>query len=110
MFDAAGSWRERYTAVSGGKSKSGPVIDPSDALPDGRPFDNFQEFRRLICETPEPVARCFVEHLLTFATGAGMTFADRPHIDAAVQSAASNNYGLRTLLHQALASPIFLEK
>ncbi len=109
-FDAAGRWRESYIAVAKGKSRKGQPIHTADTLPDGRAFESYKDFQQLWQSTPEPIARCFVEHLLKFATGAEIAFADRETVDEIVASTKQENYGLKSLLHAALDSRIFLHK
>ena len=48
--------------------------------------------------------------LLTYATGATITFGDRPAVAGIVQSAAARDYGLRSLVHAVVESPAFLSK
>lgn len=109
-FDAAGKWREKYVGLSGGKRHVGGKIDPSSTLPDGRDFKDFEEFRKLVQSDPRPIARNLAEKLLTYGTGATVTFADREVIEEIVDQAADDDYGLRSLLHAVVASPAFLSK
>ncbi len=109
-FDAAGRWRNHYTRVEKGRSKGGAEIDASFTLPDGREFGDFEEFRALVSDTPEPIARNFAEKLIVYGTGAPIAFADRAVVDDLVENTAESGYGLRSLLHQVVASPIFLSK
>jgi hypothetical protein len=44
---------------------------------------------------------------VTYATGAPVTRIDQPAIDAIVQAAQKDNYGLRTLLHGVIQSDLF---
>jgi hypothetical protein len=109
-FDAAGQWRSHYTAVEKGRSKRGAEIDASFTLPDGREFGDFDEFRELVAARPEPIARNFAEKLIVYGTGAPIAFADRAVVADLVERTADRGYGLRSLLHQVVASPIFLSK
>ena len=71
---------------------------------------DFQQFRRLIADNPEPLARNFCEKLITYGTGSDIQFADRREIKKIVEQTADSNYGMRSLLHAAIASDIFLSK
>ena len=54
-YDAIGQWRTREKVAQGvGKD---PAIDPSGVLPDGRPFKDSVQFKRLLLEDREQVAR-----------------------------------------------------
>ncbi|QDU38204.1 hypothetical protein Mal4_25290 [Maioricimonas rarisocia] len=109
-FDPAGQWRDRYPLLAKRRPEGGPEIDPSYELEDGREFSNFEEFQSLIVESPEQIARNVAEKLLTYGTGAPVGFADRPAIDRIVAQAAESDYGFRSLLHAAIASPVFTRK
>jgi hypothetical protein len=109
-FDAAGRWRTHYTRIEKGRPRRGSEIDASFTLPDGREFQDFDEFRSLLCDRPEPLARNVAEKLMVYGTGAPITFADRPVVDQLVQQTAEEGYGLRSLLHAVVTSPIFLNK
>ncbi len=107
-FDAAGGWRERYPRIDGGKVKSAAVIDASYVLADGRPFANFQEFRRLNAREPIPLARNVASQLLTYGTGATPDFADREELERIVNEVGYQNYGLRSIIKAVTTSRIFL--
>ncbi|MEM1069592.1 MAG: DUF1592 domain-containing protein [Planctomycetota bacterium] len=109
-FDAAGRWREKYPGFRSKKDKTVGTIDPSYTMADGRPFGNFAEFRSLVAEDPRPIAKNFVEKLMVFGTGAPVDIADREVIDAIVEQAADDDYGMRSLLHAVVTSPTFLSK
>ncbi len=83
-FDVMGGRRDRYRAVSG---KVPPVkgfgingqafafhyalpVDSAGALPDGRPFRDVRELKRLLAEDERPIARNLARQLTVFATGA----------------------------------------
>lgn len=107
-FDAAGQWRDTYPKTS--KRGKRLPIDSSFTLADGREFRDFNEFRRLLCSDPRPIARNFAEKLLVYGTGAQITFADRAVLESIVDQTADHDYGLRSLLHAVVASPTFLSK
>lgn len=109
-FDAAGRWRERYPGFKSRKNPSVGRIDPSYKLADGRKFNDFDQFRTLVAEDPEPIARNVIEKMIVFGTGAPIKFADREIIDTMVDQAEDHNYGFRSLLHAVVASPTFLSK
>ncbi len=109
-FDPAGQLRTKYLAMRGGKLTPTNSIDTSYVMADGRKFDDFDEFQELLLTDLRPVARNFVEQLLTFGTGAAPTFADREAITSLVDASAGENYGVKSLLVSAVTSPIFLRK
>lgn len=136
-FDPIGGWRGRYRAAREAvpehievvlpltfdylairkdpKQRSpmsaavglGPAVDASGQLPDGRVFGDFNEFRRHVLAQPDQLARALAGHLLTYATGAPPQYADRATLNAVVQAAAARDYGLRSLVHELVQSPLF---
>jgi hypothetical protein len=107
-FDAAGRWR---TVYSTSKQKKKPVeIDASFTMADGQKFSDFRQFRQLIADNPEPLARNFCEKLMIYGTGSNIQFADRREITKIVEQTADSDYGMRSLLHATIASDIFLTK
>jgi hypothetical protein len=79
-------------------------------MPVGSPFSDVVALRELLVSDPSVLAREFTGHLVTFATGAEISFADRALVEAIVLRAKKNNYGLRTLLHEVIQSELFLGK
>ena len=106
-FDAAGRWRSVYSSR---QKKSQIEIDSGFTLSDGRKFEDFQDFRQLIASEPEPLAKNFCEKIIVYGTGAPIHFADRQEINKIIQQTADSEYGLRSLLHAAITSDLFLTK
>ena len=75
----------------------GPKVDPSDVMPDGRRFRNIDEFKQLLLKDKDQLARALAEKLLTYATGAASTTADRPEVEALRQLARQDRIRLRAL-------------
>jgi hypothetical protein len=109
-FDPAGRWRETYTRLSGGKRVKGPMIDASYEMPDGRTFQDVDDFRGLIAAHPRQLAANLAEKLLTFSTGAPVSFADREAVEQIVDAAAKDDFGLRRIVQEVVASGVFLSK
>jgi len=118
-YDVIGGYRERYRTMGTKKRSSkkidgrnvqygdGPEVDASDVLPNGQRFTNLAEFQALILQEPDVVARGLAEKLLTYATGHALESADEPVLDGLVARVRSRNYGLRTLVHEIVQSPLF---
>ena len=109
-FDPAGAWRDRYLAFDKGKRKAGPPVDPSGALPDGRSFATFAEFRSLVAAEPERLARSLVGHLLVYGSGAELSYADRQAVEDIAKAAAREGHGVRSILLEVITSPVFTSK
>ncbi|HMC64005.1 MAG TPA: DUF1592 domain-containing protein, partial [Gemmataceae bacterium] len=119
-YDVIGGWRENYRTTGHGEAVTldgrrmhylkGPKVDPADLLPDGRRFRNIDEFKKLLLEDKDQLARALTEKLLTYATGAAPETADKLEIEAIVRKLRDKNYGLRTLVHEIVQSKLFQNK
>ena len=69
-----------------------------------------QQLRQMLAKNPEQLARGVTRHLITYATGAPATHLDQRAIDAIVNRAARENYGLRSLVHGVVQSELFRSK
>ncbi|MEY4483761.1 MAG: hypothetical protein RL693_1213, partial [Verrucomicrobiota bacterium] len=121
-YDVIGGWRENYRSVGEGQQvklevdgrrvqyKTGKPVDASGVLPDGTAFANMDMLKKALLADKKQIARCVTEKLLTYATGAGTEFADRPVIESILKKSSEKDYGLRTLIHEVVQSPVFLSK
>jgi hypothetical protein len=89
---------------------TGPKVDPSGELADGRKFRDIDELKRLLLKDRDQIARALTERLATYATGAAPAPADRPEIEAIVRKVRARDYGLRSLVHEVVQSKLFREK
>jgi hypothetical protein len=119
-FDVIGGWRDYYRSVGKGgpaivngrtmRYKKGPDVDAGDVMPDGAKFANIDEFKQLLLQDKDQLARALTEKLLTYGTGAAPGKSDRTEIDAIVAKVRDNKYGFRTLVHEVVQSKIFQQK
>ncbi len=117
-FDVIGGWREHYRAtgepreVNGRKVRfwKGPAVDAGDALPDGRSFRDIDEYKKLILDDKDQLARNLTEKLIEYGTGAGPAHADQPQVEIIVSRLREKNYGFRTLIHEVVQSALFQTK
>ena len=58
----------------------------------------------------EAIARNLTEQLLVYATGAPIRFADRDEVDVILAKSQASRFGVRTLIHEIVQSPLFLRK
>ena len=100
QYDAIGQWRTREKVPTG--VGEDPPVDASGALPDGRPFADSAQFKRLLIEDRDKVARAFVEHLCTYALRRVLTVDDQNGVQAIVEEAKKQHYRVRDIL-RALA-------
>ena len=119
-FDVTGALRANYRVANPEfaneppetrrKWREGLPVDCSGVTPDGKPFENVQQLRAMLARHPERLARGVTRHLVTYATGAPATWVDERAIDAIVQSAAAEDYGVRSLVHAVVQSELFRSK
>jgi mono/diheme cytochrome c family protein len=119
-YDVIGGWRDYYRSTGNGKPVTvdgrrmpylqGRKVDPADVLPSGKPFKNIDEFKQLLLQDTDQIARALTEKLVVYATGAAPRASDEPEIRAVVGTVKENHYGLRTLVHEIVQSKLFRQK
>lgn len=109
-FDPSGRWRDNYIKIDGRKRSKGAKIDPGFELPSGEPFKDLKEFQSIVASKREMLAENVAEHLLTYGTGAPVTFADREEIEQIAQNVKSDHYGMRSILEEVVCSDLFKHK
>ncbi|MBV9693996.1 MAG: DUF1585 domain-containing protein, partial [Alphaproteobacteria bacterium] len=85
-------------------------VDSAGTLPDGRPFRDVRELKKLLVQDEVPIARNLVRQLTIFATGAPVRFSDRAEIEKVLEAAKANQYGVRSLVHAIVQSDLFRNK
>ena len=123
-FDVMGRWRENYRSLGGGSERVeglgrsgnefvhyiGNEVDASGVTSKGEPFVDILEFKKLLLQDEETIARNLTEQLLVYATGAPVNFADREAVSAILARSRGSEFGVRTLIHEIVQSPLFLRK
>ena len=117
-FDPIGGYRQNYR-VSGGHRmygefavpmpfKEGREVDASGVTPDGFEFRGFEDYQRIIIEQKmDQVARHFVAQLMSFGTGAKVSFVDREQIENIVDDFAGEGYPVRSMITAVVGSDLF---
>ena len=108
QYDAIGQWRTHEHVPTGVGEH--PPADASGVLPDGRQFRDAVEFRRLLLADRERITRGFVEHLCTYALRRVLTVDDRADVQAIVDTALANNYGVQDLVRAVVLSDLFSKR
>jgi hypothetical protein len=129
-FDVIGGFQERYRLVAHGdlvgqgdlvpptrkflgrnvwEYRLGKPVDPSGQTADGKRFRDIQQFKQQLLQEREKVAENVIRQLLIYSTGEEIQFADRQVVKAILESSRASNYGLRTIIHQVVASRLFRE-
>ena len=104
-FDAIGRWRETER-IEGGTGDS-PPVDASGALPNGKRFAGPAEFKKLLAENDDELAKAFLEQLATYALRRVMTVDDIQQLHAIAESAKAEEYRLQSLVRQLVMSDLF---
>lgn len=123
-FDVMGRWRTHYRSLGQGSERIegvgrsgneyvhfiGKDVDASGVTPQGDPFDDILQFKKLLLEDEETIAHNVTEQLLVYATGAPIGFADRDDVSAILEKSRASEFGVRTIIHEIVQSPLFLRK
>lgn len=103
-YDAIGRWRT-HEKVPAGVGED-PVVDPSGIMPDGRPFKDASDFKRLLLEDRDKVARAFIEHLCTYGLRRALAFDDQDDLKAIELEAKKNNYRIKDIVRAVALSDL----
>lgn len=132
-YDVIGGWRDFYRATEGKNApdfkrifrsyltpeeefrnhvtfRDGQPVDASGELIDGRRFTALREYQTLLNSELPVVSRNLANQLVVYATGAPVSFTDRPAVEEILHRAGGTNPNLKELLHQVIQSPLFLNK
>ena len=112
-YDVIGGYRKRYRAVATGKKQKwteGLPVDPSHSLTTGEAFDDLKALKKILVTNQDQLARSFASQIVTYATGARPTFADRDKLTEIVKASQEKEYGVRSLIHEVVQNQMFREK
>ncbi len=123
-FDVMGRWRENYRSLTQGSKRIegvgrsgnefvhyiGKEVDASGTTPSGEPFEDILQFKKLLLQDEEAIARNLTEQLLVYATGAPVGFADRDDVSAILEKSRPSEFGVRSIIHAIIQSSLFLRK
>lgn len=122
-FDVIGGQRDWYRTNQGGKYvkrplhpfasrqtvryRQGPDVDPSGTMPDGRPFADITEYKKLLLEDDTAMSRALTRQLLSYSLGRHLGFSDRAEVERIVADLKQKDDGLRSLIHEIVQSSTF---
>ncbi len=122
-FDPIGNWREFYrvttrtkagiakTPYAGGRAiYRGPDVELGGQTPEGKAFKDIDDYKQLLLQDKDQLARSLCQKLLVYSTGADLQFADREVVEQIVARVRAKNYGFRSLVHEVVQSRVFLDK
>jgi len=79
-------------------------------LPDGKPFRDVRDLKRLLLEDQVSIARNLTRQLSIYATGAPVRFSDREEIEKILERTKAGQYGVRSIVRELVQSELFLKK
>jgi len=122
-YDPIGNYREFYRATERRKEYPQPLlptngrgayrgldVEQGGVTPEGKTFKNIDDYKKLLLEDKDQLARNLAHKLIVYSTGAEIQFADREVVEDIIAKVRAKNYGFRTLVHEVVQSRIFLNK
>jgi mono/diheme cytochrome c family protein len=121
-FDVMGAHRDWYRTVGEGERvdkyieknanvrvryRKGRDVDCSGTATTGQEFSDIRDFKKILLENKDQIARGLTEKLLTYGLGRSLGFSDRQAVQQIVAQLKSQNYGLRSLIHEITQSENF---
>ena len=122
-YDPIGNWREFYRVTTRTKEYPqalfptngrgvyrGLEVEKGGETPDGKAFKDITDYKRILLEDKDQLARSLAQKLIVYSTGADIQFADREVVEQIVAKVRAKNYGFRSLIHEIVQSRVFLNK
>jgi hypothetical protein len=105
-FDPIGRWRATYPKPKG--DAPAPKVDSTGEFSSGETYADFHDFKRiLVANRTDAFTRHLIKQILSYATGRHMEPIDEVVLEEIFEAVQKDNYGLRTLIVESLASEIF---
>ncbi len=82
-------------------------IDATMKLPNGREVRDLPSLKSAMMADRERILQGIIGKLISYAHGREVTRADRPHVDAVLESIAQEDFSLRATIHAIVAHPTF---
>ncbi len=108
QYDAIGQWRTRERVATG--VGEDPLVDASGVMPNGRPFTGSVEFKQLLLEDRDRIARAFIEHLCTYALRRVLTVDDRDDLKSIQEEAKKNQYRVKDIVRAVALSDLIRKR
>lgn len=108
QYDAIGQWRTREKVAAG--TGEDPPVDATGVLPDGRPFQDSLQFKRLLIDDRDRIAQGFIEHLCTYALRRVLTVDDQEDLKAITAEAKKNDYRVQDVIRAVALSDLIRKR
>ncbi|MEC9094858.1 MAG: DUF1592 domain-containing protein, partial [Planctomycetota bacterium] len=113
-FDVIGRWRDQYTDASNyateGKKTAHPPVDSRTVHEDGRAFEGPQGLKTILLQDKDKFYRSFLKNILSYAMARQLTFQDRQILGSLFEQSAKNDFRLRDILMDIVASDFFTKR
>ena len=114
-FDPIGGFRDQYRAVGDFSEilqyapyQLGLPVDASGITSDGASFRGFADYQQVLLDNEmDAISYNLADQLITFSTGAQVEFSDRDAVNEILSLTKGQNYPLRTMIHEVVASDLF---
>ncbi len=106
-FDAIGRWRATEKTEGVGAD---PVVNPSGKFPDGRTYQDAEEFKKLLLADLDAFNHTFVEKLATYALRRAVSFDDRDQLKAIAAASKAADYRVKDILTALVTSDLFQKR
>ena len=108
QYDAIGQWRTHEHVPTG--VGPNPLVNASGIMPDGRKFADSVQFKQLLLEDHDQIARAFIEHLCTYALRRVLTVDDRDDLDLIAAEAKKNKYRVKDIVRAVAQSDLIRKR
>lgn len=100
MLDPLGFALENYDGIGRWRATdANHPVDSSGSLISGETFSDWSDLRDLLVDRRrDDFARCFIEHLLTYALGRGLTYKDKLAVNEILARGKHSNYAFQDLI------------
>ena len=108
-FDATGAWRDQQNGEDFHERNAPPIV-VSGKLPNGKAFENFQDFKALLIDQKDRFRRALSEKLFLYALGRPARAADRTDINFVAQTLAENGDTFEAAIQALVKTKAFQSK
>jgi hypothetical protein len=104
-FDTTGRWRETERV-----GRKAVPIQPGGTLPSGAEFKDINGLKAVLLKEKSRLAEALVESLLAYALGRTIEFSDADDVDRLLETLKAEDYPVRSMIHEIVASRLFRKK
>ncbi|HEV7403564.1 MAG TPA: DUF1592 domain-containing protein [Chthoniobacteraceae bacterium] len=106
-FDAIGRWRTTEKTEGTGDD---PTVNPTGKFPDGRTYQNAEEFKKLLLADLDAFNRTFIEKLATYGLRRATSFGDRDDLKAIAEASKAADYRVKDIVTAVVTSELFQKR